>query len=77
MDRYGLVGDAPYQVEIEGDETAPAPEPTPLPQVDPTPLPQPDFILSPEGATDKGALTLDEVTVDEIAAEDDVHSLSL
>ncbi len=72
VDRYGLVGDAPYQVEIEGDE--PAPELTPLPQVDPTPLPQPDFILSPEGATDKGALTMDEVILDEIAAEDDVHS---
>ena len=74
VDRYGLVGDAPYQVEIEGDETAPAPEPTPLPLVDPTPLPQPDFILSPDGATDKGLLTFDEVTLDEIAAEDDVHS---
>jgi len=74
VDRYGLVGDAPYQVEIEGDEPAPPAEPTPLPQVDPTALPQPDFILSPEGAADKGALTLDEVKLDEIAAEDDVHS---
>ena len=74
VDRYGLVGDAPYQVEIEGDEPASAPEPTPLPQVDPTPLPQPDFILSPDGATDKGLLTIDVVTKDEIAAEDDVHS---
>ncbi|MCY3867678.1 MAG: ABC transporter ATP-binding protein [Chloroflexi bacterium] len=74
VDRYGLVGDAPYQVEIEGDEPAPAPEPTPLPQVDPTPLPQPDFILSPDGATDKGLLTIDVVTKDEIAAEDDLHS---
>ncbi|MCY4063457.1 MAG: ABC transporter ATP-binding protein [Chloroflexi bacterium] len=73
VDRYGLVGDAPYQVEIEGDEPAPAPEPTPLPQVDPTALPEPDFILSPDGATDKGALTIDEVKLDEIAAEDDVH----
>ncbi len=73
VDRYGLVGDAPYQVEIEGDEPAPAPEPTPLPKVDPTPLPQPNFILSPDGATDKGLLTIDEVTLDEIAAEDDVH----
>ncbi|MDE2777919.1 MAG: ABC transporter ATP-binding protein [Chloroflexota bacterium] len=74
VDRYGLVGDAPYQVEIEGDEPAPPAEPTPLPQVDPTALPQPDFILSPEGAADKGGLTLDEVTLDEIAAEDDLHS---
>ena len=71
VDRYGLVGDAPYQVEIEGEE--PAPAPTPLPQLEPTPLPQPDFILSPDGATDKGALTIDQVTLDEIAAEDDVH----
>jgi peptide/nickel transport system ATP-binding protein len=71
VDRYGLVGDAPYQVEVEGDELA---EPTPLPQVDPTPLPQPDFILSPDGATDKGALTIDVVTLDEIADADDVHS---
>jgi len=74
VDRYGLVGDAPYQIEIEGDEPAPPAEPTPLPQVDPTALPQPDFILSPEGAADKGALTLDEVKLDEIAAEDDLHS---
>ena len=27
VDRYGLVGDAPYQIEVEGDE--PAMEPTP------------------------------------------------
>ncbi len=74
VDRYGLVGDAPYQVEIEGDEAAPAPEPTALPEIDPTPLPQPDFILSPDGATDKGALTIDVVTMDEIADADDVHS---
>ena len=73
VDRYGLVGDAPYQVEVEGDEPALAPEPTPLPQVDPTPLPQPDFILPPAGATDKGALTLDEVKLDEIADAADVH----
>ena len=73
VDRYGLVGDAPYQVEIEGDAPAAQPEPTPLPQVDPTPLPQPDFILSPDGATDKGALTIDEVTLEEIADADDVH----
>ncbi len=73
VDRYGLVGDAPYQVEVEGDEPALAPEPTPLPQVDPTPLPQPDFILPSAGATDKGALTLDEVKLDEIADAADVH----
>ncbi len=73
VDRYGLVGDAPYQVEVEGDEPAPPSEATPLPQVDPTPLPQPDFILPPAGATDKGALTLDEVKLDEIADAADVH----
>ena len=76
VDRYGLVGDAPYQVEIEGDEPAPPAEPTAPPQVDPTPLPQPDFILSPDGATDKGALTLDAVTKDEIADADDAHRYS-
>ncbi len=71
VDRYGLVGDAPYQVEVEGD--APAQEPA-APQIDPTALPQPDFILSPADAQDKGALTLDEVTLGEIADADDKHS---
>ncbi len=74
VDRYGLVGDAPYQVEIEGDAPPALPEPTPIPALDPTPLPQPDFILSPAGAVDKGALTLDEATLDEIADESDKHS---
>ena len=32
VDRYGLVGDAPYQVEVEGEEPA-APEATPVPTV--------------------------------------------
>ena len=73
VDRYGLVGDAPYQVEIEGDAPAALPEPTPIPAIDPTPLPQPDFILSPAGAVDKGALTLDEAALDEIANEGDKH----
>ena len=73
VDRYGLVGDAPYQVEIEGDAPPALPEPTPIPALDPTPLPQPDFILSPAGAVDKGALTLDEATLDEIADESDKH----
>ncbi len=72
VDRYGLVGDAPYQVEVEGDEPAPAAQPTPA--IDPTPLPQPEFILSPDGAKDKGALTLDEVALGEIADADDKHS---
>ncbi len=70
VDRYGLVGDAPYQVEVEGE----APVATPMPA--PTPLPQPDHILSPEGAADKGALTLDEVILDEIADDADLHRYS-
>ena len=74
VDRYGLVGDAPYQVEVEGDEPAPAPTAIPVPAVEPTPYPQPDFILSPTDATDKGALTIDVVTRDEIADEADKHS---
>ena len=74
VDRYGLVGDAPYQVEVEGDEPAPAAQPTPAPAIDPTPLPQPEFILSPDGAKDKGALTLDEAALGEIADADDKHS---
>ncbi|MDE2820376.1 MAG: ABC transporter ATP-binding protein [Chloroflexota bacterium] len=74
VDRYGLVGDAPYQVEVEGDEPAPAPEPTALPEIDPTPLPRPDFILSSAGAQDKGSLTIEELTKDEITDADDKHS---
>ena len=73
VDRYGLVGDAPYQVEIEGD--APAPQATleaePVPAS--TPVPVPDFVLVPDGATDKGALTLDEVSLDEIHEADETH----
>ena len=67
VDRYGLVGDAPYQVEIEGDE--PAAEPTP----EPTPIPEQEFKVSPEGAVDKGALALNIITMGEIAGEGDVH----
>ena len=67
VDRYGLVGDAPYQVEVEGEE--PEVEPTAVP----TPIPEQDFKLSPEGALDKGALTLNAIVEDEIAGEDDKH----
>jgi len=74
VDRYGLVGDAPYQVEVEGDEPAPEPTAMPEPALEPTPYPQPDFILSPDGAADKGPLTIDVVTLDEIADADDKHS---
>ena len=66
--RYGLVGDAPYQVQIEGDEAAAAPEPTPVPTVEAQ-----EFVLSPEGATDKGVLKLNVVTKDEIYEADEKH----
>ena len=69
VDRYGLVGDAPYQVEVEGDE----PEPTPLPDADLTPLRQLDIILSPDGANDKGQLTVNEAVLGEITEADDKH----
>ena len=70
VDRYGIVGVDEYQLTVEGEEpVAPA-----LPV--PTPLPQPDFILSPDGATDKGALTIDEAMEDEIVDGDDKHSYS-
>ena len=67
VDRYGLVGDAPYQIEVEGAE------PTPVPTNVPTPLPTyaaPDLLLSPDGADDKGALTLDEIVKDELTADE-------
>ncbi len=73
VDRYGLVGDAPYQVEVEGDAPAPIPEPTPIPALEATAYPQPEVILALEGAVDKGMLTLDEVAKDEIADEADRH----
>ncbi len=74
VDRYGLVGDAPYQVEIEGEEPAPEPTALPAPAFDPTPLPQPEFILSPAGAKDKGLLVIDVVIESEIADAEDKHS---
>ena len=70
VDRYGLVGDAPYQIEVEGAE------PTPVPTDVPTPLPTyaaPDLLLSPDGADDKGALELNVELKDEIASEGDFH----
>ena len=78
VERYGLVGDAEYQITVEGDEPAAqadteaeAPEPTPLPASTPAPLP--DFVLAADGAADKGALTLDEVSLDEIHEADETH----
>ena len=68
VERYGLVGDAPYQIEIEGDEPEAAPEPTPVPAVE-----VPDFVLTADGATDKGALTINVVTKDEIHTADEKH----
>ena len=78
VDRYGLVGDAEYQLTVEGD----APEPpaeveAPAePTIASTPVPVPDFVMSPEGAADKGALTLDLVSKDEIHEADEKHSWS-
>ena len=74
VDRYGLVGDAPYQVEVEGEEPAPEPTTVPAPAFDPTALPQPEFILSPADAEDKGLLVIDVVIESEIADADDKHS---
>ncbi|MCY4070814.1 MAG: ABC transporter ATP-binding protein [Chloroflexi bacterium] len=75
VNRYGLVGDAEYQVTVEGDE--PAPQATVAAEVEPvhpsTPVPVPDFVLAPEGATDKGALALDVVSKDEIHEADEKH----
>ncbi len=75
VDRYGLVGDAEYILTVEGDEPAPQAlveaEAELLPAS--TPAPAPDFVLAPEGAADKGALTLDGVSADEIQAEDEKH----
>ena len=73
VDRYGLVGDAPYQIEVEGAE------PTPVPTEAPTPLPTyaaPDLLLSPDDADDKGSLTLDEIVKDELAEADEKHRYS-
>ena len=69
VDRYGIVGVDEYQLTVEGEEVA-------LPEPNSTPLPQPEHILPPEGAADKGALTLDEVKLDAIADADDKHSYS-
>ena len=70
VDRYGIVGVDEYQLTVEGEEPAAPALPVP------TPLPQPDFILSTDGATDKGALTIDEAMEDEIVDGDDKHSYS-
>ena len=70
IDRYGIVGVDEYQLTVEGEEPAAPALPVP------TPLPQPDFILSTDGATDKGALTIDEAMEDEIVDGDDKHSYS-
>ena len=65
-----IVGVDEYQLTVEGEEPAAPALPVP------TPLPQPDFILSTDGATDKGALTIDEAMEDEIVDGDDKHSYS-
>ena len=65
---YERVGIEGYTIVFEGDETAQ--EPTPAPE----PVVVPDFTLSPEGAIEKGALTLDVDAVNEIAEEGERHS---
>ena len=71
VDRYGLVGDAEYQLTVEGEEPEPTAEPTPEPEVE-----APDFLLSADGASEKSALTLNETLNDEITGADDRHSYS-
>ena len=65
---YERVGIEGYTIVFEGEE--PAQEPTAVP----VPVVVPDFTLSPEGATAKGALTLNAETVDEIEEVDERHS---
>ena len=65
---YERVGIEGYTIVFEGEE--PAQEPIPAPE----PVVVPDFTLSPEGAIDKGALTLDVDAVNEIAEEGERHS---
>ena len=62
------IGAEGYTIVFEGEE--PAQEPTAVP----VPVVVPDFTLSPEGATAKGALTLNAETVDEIEEDDERHS---
>ena len=61
------IGIEGYTLTIEGEEPAPAPTAVPIP------VDEPDFRLSPDGASDKGALTLDEDTFNEIESDDDRH----
>ncbi len=65
---YERVGIEGYTIVFEGEE--PAQESTPVPE----PVVVPDFTLSPDGAIDKGALTLDVDAVNEIAEEGERHS---
>ncbi len=65
---YERVGIEGYTIVFEGE--APAQEPTPVPE----PVVVPDFTLSPDGAIDKGALTLDVDAVNEITEEGERHS---
>ncbi len=65
---YERVGIEGYTIVFEGEE--PAQESAP--ELEPVVVP--DFTLSPEGAIDKGALTLDVDAVNEIAEEGERHS---
>ena len=60
------IGAEGYTIVLQGE--APPLEPTAIPVV------APDFVLSPDGATDKGALTLNVETVDEIKEDAERHS---
>ena len=65
---YERVGIEGYTIVFEGE--APAQEARPVPE----PVVVPDFTLSPDGAIEKGALTLDVDAVNEITEEGERHS---
>ena len=64
---YEGIGVEGYTIVLEGE--APAPEPTEMP----APVEEPDFRLSPEGALDKGALTLGIEAVNTIEGDEERH----
>ncbi len=65
---YERVGIEGYTIVFEGEP--PAQEARPVPE----PVVVPDFTLSPDGAIEKGALTLDVDAVNEITEEGERHS---
>ena len=64
---YEGIGIEGYTITLEGE--APAVEPTAVP----IPVEEPDFRLSPDGANAKGALALNEDTVNKIEDDEDLH----